>query len=1092
MTSKRLLRQIFLCLGVALFSFLSLPPAWATPPLDSAANETTDPSFLHQAAALNDDETHVDLTEEEIKWIADHPDITLGFTVHYMPMVIVDQEGRLYGFIPDYLKLINQKLGMNIRLVLTDSASDMVELIKNKSIDGMPACRPLKEWNRLLDFSQPYMKSYLYMYTRSENANRYRRLTSLRGKRVGYLNREIQVKNLLATQKDLNIIPLQSMEAMAEALLGDEVDAVIGSVSLEFWRQQTNHTGFKVTAVIPNSESDVVFATRKDWPELVTLLNKGMAAISMAEKQRLFSLWFGLTPTSEEIPTALTGTEKAWLKAHPVIRVGADPHWEPVEYVDERGHFQGISADYLKRLGEILGVRFEVATKLSWQEALEAGKQGRLDMFSSMRKTPERATYLEFTDTFISMPIVIFSGPDLAYVGNMKELAYKKVAIIDGYAIHELLRKNHPNIQLVPCANIIEAINRLTRGEVSAYIGNILTTSHYLAGHHISRIRVVGKTPYSYDQAMAVTKQNAILRDILQKALLTIPESEHTAIYQRWVSIRHYQWFNYNLLWKVGGIALLVILIVLALNRRLSSEVKKRTRELNAANELLTESEERYRQTFQNNAAVKLLIDPDTGDILDANHAACAFYRYPIERLLALKVQDIHTLPPATLKQQLIKIKHQKSGYFTTKHKLATGDIRDVEIYTGPISIRGKTILFSIIHDISIRKELEERLQQAHKMKAIGTLAGGIANDFNNLLSPIIAMAEHLVEKLPPDNSAHHDVREIMNTGIQARALVKQILAFSRQTENWNMPVSFSSVLKDVINQVRSTLPAHITIIQDIRDNGCFILADPEKIHHLCMHLMVNACQAIMPNSGEITITLKKAELTETNGSNASLKPGNYTILTIDDTGCGIDPSIREKIFAPYFTTKKEEKATGLGLSMVYGIVKEYQGDIDIVSEVGKGTSCRVYLPSIKEMAPEDIDSMAGHLPVGHEHILLVDDEKDLVAYKTQMLEHLGYRITSRTNSLDALDDVRNTPDLFDLVITAMAMPGMAGDALTASLIEIRPDLPVIICAGFSDRINRQKAATIGAKGLLMKPVVLSELARMVRAVLDGSYHETD
>ena len=374
-------------------------------------------------------------------------------------------------------------------------------------------------------------------------------------------------------------------------------------------------------------------------------------------------------------------------------------------------------------------------------------------------------------------------------------------------------------------------------------------------------------------------------------------------------------------------------------------------------------------------------------------------------------------------------------------------------------------------------------------MKAIGTLAGGIANDFNNLLSPIIAMAEHLVDDLPPDTTAPKYIREIMNTGIQAKALVQQILAFSRQTEHWNMPVSFSSVLKDVIQKVRSMVPPDIDISQDIRDNECFVLADPEKLHQMCMNLMVNAFQAVMPGSGSITITLKKAEIAGPGGIDTSLKPGGYTILTINDTGCGIDPSIRDKIFEPYFTTKTKEKGAGLGLSMAYNIVKEYQGDIDIVSEVGKGTSCRVYLPLIKEINADDVDAITGHLPIGHEHILLIDDEEDLVTYEGQILERLGYRITPRTSSLDALDEIRNTPDLYDLVITDMAMPGMAGDTLTASLIQIRPDLPIIICAGFSERMDINKATAVGAKGLLMKPVVLSQLARMVRSVLDRSDH---
>ena len=390
-----------------------------------------------------------------------------------------------------------------------------------------------------------------------------------------------------------------------------------------------------------------------------------------------------------------------------------------------------------------------------------------------------------------------------------------------------------------------------------------------------------------------------------------------------------------------------------------------------------------------------------------------------------------------------------------------------------------------IMRDITEREQAEIRLQQSQKMEAIGTLAGGIAHDFNNLLFPIVGMAELLLEDLPKDSLEYENVREIYKAGTRAGGLVKQILAFSRQSEHKMTPVRVQSVLKEVLKLSRSTIPADIEIHQDIKVDCGSIKADATQVHQVAMNLITNAYHAVQDNGGTISVTLKQIILGKGELPDSSLEQGQYIVLSVSDTGAGIEPDILGKIFAPYFTTKKKGKGTGLGLAVVFGIMKEHQGDIKVHSELGKGTTFNVYFPLMKKSAKTVSADQVQKFEPGTERILLVDDEISVVKLEGQMLSRLGYRVTEHTKSLDALEIFKANPDNFDLVITDMTMPNMTGDQFAKAILSIKPDIPVIICTGFSERINKEHAEIIGVKGFLMKPVVKFDMAQMVRKVLN-------
>ncbi|MFO7883842.1 MAG: PAS domain-containing protein [Desulfobacteraceae bacterium] len=387
------------------------------------------------------------------------------------------------------------------------------------------------------------------------------------------------------------------------------------------------------------------------------------------------------------------------------------------------------------------------------------------------------------------------------------------------------------------------------------------------------------------------------------------------------------------------------------------------------------------------------------------------------------------------------------------------------------------------------RKRLENKLTQAQKMEAIGSLAGGIAHDFNNILFPIVGLSEMMAEDFSEGSTEYMNAHEILKAGRRGSELVKQILAFSRQSDNRPIPVQFQSILKEALKLCRATIPTDIEIHKNIQGDLGFVLANPTQLHQIVMNLMTNAFHAIDPDHGTISVTLSEADLEEEALTGLSLTSGKYAHLTVSDTGTGIQPDVIEKIFDPYFTTKEREKGTGLGLSVVHGIVRGCGGDIKVYSEPGKGTAFDVYIPLKEDAGKTEIEKETTINPTGNERILLVDDEMPIVKMEKTMLERLGYQVTFRTGSIEALAVFKSDPNAFDLVITDMAMPSMTGDQLAAELMAIRPDVPVIIFTGFSERINEKKSASLGIKGYLKKPVLRSDMAHTIRRVLDEAKH---
>jgi PAS domain S-box-containing protein len=387
--------------------------------------------------------------------------------------------------------------------------------------------------------------------------------------------------------------------------------------------------------------------------------------------------------------------------------------------------------------------------------------------------------------------------------------------------------------------------------------------------------------------------------------------------------------------------------------------------------------------------------------------------------------------------------------------------------------------------DITERKKVEERLHQAYKMESIGNLAGGIAHDFNNILTSIIGFAELASDEAGDNKVLKDDLNEIFIAGRRAKDLTNEILAFSRQDTLETSLININTLISDSIRMLRATIPVSVEIQSELCEEILTIEANGSQMSQIIMNLVKNAADAIWDESGLVKIGTESLRLDQEDVSNyVSLLPGDYARVFISDTGCGIPKENYKKVFDPYFTTKETGRGTGLGLAVVHGIIKKHHGDITVYSEVGKGTTFNVYIPlSGKCLADAPVGDLL--LPTGgHETVMLVDDEIAIVKMLKQVLEKGGYSVRAYTSSVDALADYESAPDSFDLVITDMTMPEMAGDKLAKSIKSIRPNIPLILCTGFSEKVINHGTDMI-IDGFLMKPVERKKLLESVRRVLD-------
>ncbi|MCG8566873.1 MAG: response regulator [Desulfobacterales bacterium] len=531
------------------------------------------------------------------------------------------------------------------------------------------------------------------------------------------------------------------------------------------------------------------------------------------------------------------------------------------------------------------------------------------------------------------------------------------------------------------------------------------------------------------------------------------------------------------------------------------TELREFARDAHQMAQALTQREAYNRILFADSPAAMLVLDAETGLCRDCNQAALSLFgHHTPEEMTHLPLE---AFSPPSQSEEL------SSNQGIASHTATCMEVGRVSFEW--IFLRGDdsqwygAVTFSrfthdekkqiqvIVHDITHEKTIEEKrrdlelqLLQAQKMESIGTLSGGIAHDFNNILFPISGYTELLQLETPKGTIQWDYLGKIMDATQRARALVKRILTYSRRNETELEGVWVHEVTREALKLVESTLPSTILIQDDIEESDGQILGNAIQIHQVIMNLCTNAFHAMEEDGGVLTVQLRTIQLTPWDVRKMKIDPGEYARITVSDTGPGMAPAVLDQIFHPYFTTKDKGKGTGLGLSMVQGIVRSHGGHIGVRSWVGSGSRFVVLLPLTRNRLQEPLDVRNSDFPLlGRGHIMVVDDEPMIVQMMDAMLTRMGYQVTTETRSNKALELFKARPRDFDLIITDMTMPGMTGYQLAENIMAVRPDTPIILCTGYSESMTREKAASIGIRGFLSKPILRQEMATMIQHALE-------
>lgn len=511
----------------------------------------------------------------------------------------------------------------------------------------------------------------------------------------------------------------------------------------------------------------------------------------------------------------------------------------------------------------------------------------------------------------------------------------------------------------------------------------------------------------------------------------------------------------------------------------------------------LRESEKKYRNIFEN-AVEGIFISTPGGSFLEVNPSFATILGYDSPEDLVASITDITTEYYVDKEDRYrYRQKLQQEGSVDKmEYRVRRKDGSVIWISNSTRAYfddEGAVVFYEgIINDITNRildekkkEQIQAQIVQSRKMEAIGILAGGIAHDFNNILSSIIGFTDLALEGAEKGSELEDDLLEISKAGKRAKDLVHQILMFARHSEEEYRPVRVDTIAKEVLKFIRSSIPTTIQIQSNIKSDS-LIMGSATHIHQIFMNLLTNAAHAMDADGGILYVAVEDVHVANDNRDHVGgLKPGDYLQLLISDTGHGIPASIIDSIFEPYFTTKECGEGTGLGLAVVHGIVKSYHGNISVNSIEGRGSTFRIYLP-VTRKRNQSVSYEPEALPGGSERILFVDDEIPIAKMGGKILKHLGYSVTTRTSSVEALELFRSKPYEFDLVISDMTMPNMTGDKFVSHIIDIRLDIPVILCTGYSKKITKDTISKLGIKALVYKPFVKVDMAWTVRKVLDG------
>ncbi len=1039
---------------------------------------------------------------------------------HNPPLVFMDEKGIPQGVYVDTLNAIAKQENWTLEYVYAQWV-DLLEKAKKGDIDLLTAIAYSPERDAWLDFNrEAFAERWGVVYAPAGAA--IRAMADLNGKQVALARKDIHADYFRQAAEamglELTLMEVVGYEAMLKAVRDRKVEACVvsngfGNANAHRYRLEATPLAFKPTPLgvaFPQGKHsgiagslDAYLGRWKNEPD--------------SEYLASYKRWLG-APRWQKKPLALTPEEHAWLKAHPAVSVAFDGYFPPYSYLTAEGKVEGFAVDVLNRLAGRIGIRIDIHPVYLWKDLYDAAVRKEVDVVATMVQRPDREQWFSFTKPYVYKSLVIMTRADDASIREREDIAGKRVALVRGYQYVPRIISDFPTLKPYYVDTMLDGLNAMATGNTDAAV------TFFSAGRYLQTTYGIPDLKFAavYDrssslESFAVRKDWPELAALLDKALLDMDQAELQALQRKWNSdemllaeLQEDFLSHGEKIWLFGlaaaaGLALFAFFGVWAWNRTLKNQVALKTHaleiELDESARMakaLGESEEKFRTLVEQSPLGFAWLD-SKGRYKYTSPRFKDLFGYAPEEIPTGSEWFKKAFPDPQLRDEALKawIKDRRQAVVgQARPRAFTVTCKDgscKEIQFVPVTLKNQD-QFVIYEDITERRRGEEererlrnQLQQSQKMEAIGTLAGGIAHDFNNMLSVIMGYAELARERVEdPGRPSARALDEILNASRRAAELVKQLLGFARKQTVQPSVLDLNQKLESSRRMLERLIGEDINLeLVKSPDLGT-LLMDPSQIDQILTNLAANA-RDVIQDVGSITIATENVVLDEAHCSrHPECIPGPYVLLRFSDTGTGMDEKTKGKIFEPFFTTKEVGKGTGMGLAMVYGIVKQNGGYVEVESEQGLGTTFRIGFPRYKGEAAPTEDLAPEAFKKGEEVVLIVEDEAEILNLAQKILERQGYRVVTARLPDQAIALCETQEVEIHLLITDIIMPTMNGKDLSDRIRRLKPKIKTLFMSGYPKDLIAQRGILTEEVCFLEKPFSLKTLTDKVREVLDS------
>jgi signal transduction histidine kinase/ABC-type amino acid transport substrate-binding protein/ActR/RegA family two-component response regulator len=1015
---------------------------------------------------------------EELEWIKNNPTLHVITDSEGTPYSYENDRGQLSGILVDIFTRITEQTGIKFAYtpVLYDDIVKHVKAGTETVITGFDPPDYLESTNTYLK-SQDITFLPFALYTSPQNDPQDFTPENMDGKKIAVIKGWDPLHPALLALGDCEIVYGKNELSCANMVLQGEADALFEVSSIMTFLVNRNLIGDIKMVRASSFGQPIAIWTHKKAPELHSITEKILSSMTHEEQDDLLKKWeINIDdPRYHLLTSVFTEEERNWLTDHTAIKVGIDPDWYPIEWQSDDGENHGLSSDYLNVLSEYTGLEIEYVPSDSWAETLDNIQERKIDMVPCAAIIDERKSFLNYTPPYLSLEVKIFVQSDANYIRDISELNGKTLTVAEDHAIVDLLKRDYPDIHILEEKTLADAVIALADGRADALAGDMLTTGHVINSLGIQTLKVGGDTPFTYNLAAGIRKDDPILASIISKALNEVAPETREWIYSNWAPLAPPP-KDYSIIGKIGTPLILLLLGALVWNRVLKREVKRHTAALETEQVRLREAE------------VIAALGHWEHDV-KSKKTIWSGEMYRILELPASTPPSFEAFYKLLTPEDRERIKNACNK--TSETGIPTSEDLQIDLPSGPRNLifqcrtvcstgRKKELLIGTLQDITERVRIEASLFQSEKMQALGQLAGGVAHDFNNMLAGISGATEMMGFMLPEDQELHEYQSMILKSTKRASALTHKLLSFSRNqpiiTENTNL----HQLIRDTAALLKSSIDPRVRISLKLNAEHPIIDGDISALQNAILNIGINASHA-MPDGGQLSISTAPALLDQTfcDHCQSSIKPGSYIEIDITDTGCGMTRETCKRIFEPFFTTKERGKGTGLGLASSLGTIEQHGGTINVHSEVNSGTSFHIFLPA-SPSATKDENNELTTLISGQGTVLLVEDDEVMRITASAILESLGYQVITADNGKTGLEVFKKDQDKIDMIMLDMIMPVMNGRDCFTAIKAIKPNACILLSTGFSDQEDVDAMRQQGLCGVIHKPYLSAELSKAV------------